>query len=503
MRPFAETGGLGNVVSSLAVTLAKKGHTVKVFLPRYQGISQKKYKIKKIMDPLLIPLGQSREHTTLYEGEFRGVGVYFIDQPFFYDRLGLYGDEKGDYEDNELRFILLSRGILEALKRLEFSPDIIHCHDWQTGLIPAFLKKLYKEEFPQTRSVFSIHNLAFQGNFPSDSFSMTGFKWEEFDGGNMEFWGKVSFLKSAITYADRITTVSQAYAEEIQTEKYGCGMEQFLQKRTQDLTGIINGIDASEWDPSKKTGTLIPFSSKDLTGKVKNKAKLQRKLGLAVDNDIFLVGIVGRLTEQKGLDLILSIFPEIFKENIQFAFLGTGDKRFETELKKWQKRYPKTLSVSLEYNVSLSKEIFAGIDLLLMPSSFEPCGLGQMISMRYGAPALVRGTGGLGETVKNYIQKTGEGTGFVFKKYAPESLEKTLKTAIRLFDNKKSWVKIQANCFREDFSWSHQTQVYEDLYKSLTKTLKQVKRTTPLKVTVVRDMSKASKANKKGKRKKS
>jgi len=312
----------------------------------------------------------------------------------------------------------------------------------------------------------------------------------------MESWGNVNFLKAALTYADRLTTVSKQYAKEIQTKEYGCNLESLLQKRSQDLTGIMNGIDTDEWNPEKRTRETVPFSGSDLTGKAKNKAKLQKKMGLPVDPEAFLVGFVGRLTEQKGLDLITSQFPEIFKENIQFVFLGTGEERYHKELKKWQKRRSKKLAACLEYDVPLSKQIFAGIDLLLMPSLFEPCGLGQMISMRYGAPALVRLTGGLQDTVQNFTSTSGEGNGITFKKYDSASFGKALKSAIRLFHNKKSWVKIQANCFGEDFSWNHQAKVYEDLYKTLTQTLKQVKRTTHLRVSVEHPIRKKGKGKK-------
>ena len=471
MRPFAETGGLAEVIASLPKALQELGHEVKVFLPFYRPVQKTGFKFKKEKTLLLVPMGAAREHGALYKTVHKGIEVYSVAQNFYYDRPGLYGDKRGDYDDNDRRYTFFNRGVLEALKHLRFSPDIIHCNDWQTGLLPCFLKTLYKGEplFKKTKSIFSIHNIAYQGNFHKDAYHITGLGEDEFTMDGLEFYGEWSFLKAGLVYADVITAVSEEYVKEIQTREYGFGMEGLLKHRNRDLRGVVNGIDTGKWNPEVDKDLKFNFSLKNIEGKEKNKTALQKLAKLKVDENIPLFGFVGRLTDQKGIDLIQKISSKLLKMNVEFIFLGTGDKRHEAVLKKLKKKDPKKMAVYLKYDPILAKQIFAASDFYLMPSRFEPCGLGQMIAMRYGTVPIVRATGGLKETVENFNEKTGKGNGLVFKAYKSEELMKMIQKAERLFLKKKTWAKMQTNCFKSDFSWARQAEKYIKIYKESQK----------------------------------
>jgi len=471
MRPFAATGGLAEVVQSLSIALAHLGHEVKVFLPFYQSAKKENFEFKKITSSLRVPVGKNKEHGSLFSTSYQGVEIFFIEQPFYFNRPHFYGNSTGDYDDNDRRFIFFSRGVLESLSYLNFAPDIIHCHDWQAGITPAFLKLIYgkRKIFNRTRTVFSIHNLAYQGNFPKESFALTGFNDSEYRWDRLEFWDSISFLKAGLVYSDLLTTVSAEYAEEIQTEENGCGMEDILKTRSKDLKGILNGINLGKWNPSKDPELFSPFSASHTEGKAKNKEAFQKTLGLKVDKDALMIGFVGRLVDQKGLDLILPLLPEFLKMKIQFVFLGKGSVKYENLLKEIDKKTPGQLSLHLRYDPALAKQIFASSDAYLMPSFFEPCGLAQMISMRYSTVPLVRATGGLKETVRDFDEKTGQGNGIVFNNYSQKDLGVAIKRLEKLFREKATWAKIQANCFKSDFSWAKQARKYEDVYSKLLK----------------------------------
>jgi len=474
MRPFAATGGLADIIASLSSALAQQGHEVKVFLPRYQKIDSSLYNLEKITDFLPIPMGKTREQGGLFKMLHGDVEVFFIDQPFYFNRPELYGTSEGDYEDNDRRFTFFDRGVLEALKKIGCAPDILHCHDWHTGLIPAYLKTFYKSEplFAKTYSVFTIHNIAYQGNFPPDSFPVTGFPWSEYRFDRFEFWGKMSFLKGGLVYSDLLTTVSKQYAKELQTEEFGCGMEPTLKVRSNDLKGILNGIDHSVWDPERDPELYHRFSAKSLGGKAKNKEGLQKDEGFAVDPTLPLFGFVGRFASQKGLELILAALPELVKLRAQYVFLGMGDAIYEKKLKEFFQRTQKgskNFGLHISFNPALAKQIYAASDVFLMPSLFEPCGLGQMIAMRYGTVPLVRSTGGLKETVQDLDPKKGAGNGIVFEEFSPPAFLETVKRAITLYREKKTWAKAVANCFKTDFSWEEQAKQYSLVYGSLLK----------------------------------
>lgn len=469
MVPYAKTGGLADVCGSLPAELALLGHDVKVILPRYRQTNQPKFNFKKLDDYIEVPLGNKTITGNIYSttGE-SGIEVLVIDNPDFFDREQLYGTPQGDYPDNDKRFIFFQRAALETLKKLKFKPDIIHCHDWQTGLIPVYLKTIYAGEplFKKAKVFFTIHNLAFQGNFPPDTLPTTGLGWSEFTMEKLEFYGKVSFLKGGLVYSDMLTTVSERYAQEIQTETYGCGMDGILKTRTGDLYGVVNGIDQKEWNSETDPDLAATYTVKTLDKKLINKGVLQKENGLSVDSELPLFGLISRLADQKGLDILAPAMESLAHMDIQFVLLGTGEEKYNSMFRDLGKRYPKKFGINIMFDAKMAKRIYGGVDVFLMPSFFEPCGLGQMIAMRYGTIPLVRSTGGLADTVCDFNSKTGKGNGFVFSEYTTKALLDTIGRAVDLYHDKKNWKILQANAMTADFSWKISAKKYIDLYKT-------------------------------------
>lgn len=470
MVPFAKTGGLADVVGTLPLEIASYGEEVICFLPKYKKIEARRWPLKEAVDRLQIPVGSEVETGRIFRfDDPSGIRVFFIDQPEYFSRDELYGTPLGDYPDNDRRFIFFQRGVLEALRKLGLQPDIIHCHDWQTGLIATYLKTLYANDplFAKTKSVFTIHNLAYQGNFPPDSLSLTGLGWEEFRMERLEFYGKVSFLKGALVYSDALTTVSPRYAQEIQTKEFGCGMEGVLQTRREDLIGIVNGIDPKEWNPEKDADIPAHFSLKRIEGKAKCKEALQKENHLEVKSRVPLLGIITRLADQKGLDILAPAMDEIMKRGAQLVLLGTGDEKYHQIFKALAREYPRQLGVHILFDAKMAKRIYAASDIFLMPSRYEPCGLGQLISLRFGTVPLVRETGGLADTVADFDPATGEGTGFVFKEYETRAFLKVLDRALEVYGNAKLWSKLVANGMKQDFSWHASAKKYVELYERI------------------------------------
>jgi starch synthase len=373
----------------------------------------------------------------------------------------------GDYPDNDRRFIFFQRAVIEALKKLNLKPDVLHCHDWQTGLIPAYLKTLYQGDpfFKRTKTFFTIHNPAHQGNFPPDSVSITGLSWEEFRYERLEFYGKISFLKGGLVYSDVLTTVSERYAQEIQTREFGCGMEGALLRRREDLFGILNGIDLNEWNPEKDPDIEANFSAKNLIGKQVCKEALQRENRLKVEPDIPLFGFVSRLAAQKGLDLMTSVIEEVARQKWQLVILGTGDEQYHKVLRILAKRHPDYIGLNITFDPRMAKRIFSGSDMFLMPSRFEPCGLGQMISLRFGTVPVVRETGGLRDTIQEFDPNTGTGNGFTFSKYEADDFFAAIERAVQVFRDRKEWAKLIRNGMGSDFSWKVSARRYVELYE--------------------------------------
>jgi starch synthase len=472
MVPYAKTGGLADVCGSLPAELAGLGHSLKIFMPRYKQVDMSKFGLKLRLKDLEVPIGTETKIANIYAATFKDkVEVYFVDDTDFFTRDQLYGTPQGDYPDNDRRFIFFQRAVIESLKKMNFKPDVINCHDWQSGLIPVYLKTVYKDDpfFKKTKTIFTVHNLAYQGNFPPDTLPLTGISWEEFTMHRLEFYGKVSFLKGGLVYSDMISTVSQRYAEEIQTKEYGCGMEGVLAERKKDLFGIVNGIDLDYWNPATDPDISVNYSVSDFEKKLSNKGVLQKENGLDVDPQIPTFGMISRLADQKGLDILAPAMEKMAKMKIQFVVLGTGEERYHKILQKLEKKYPKKFSMNILFDPKMAKRIYSGCDIFMMPSYFEPCGLGQFISMRYGTVPLVRETGGLADTVSEFNPKTGKGNGFVFSEYNTSALLTAVKRAVSLYKNKEKWHSLMKNGMRGDYSWTASAKKYIEFYKRAEK----------------------------------
>jgi len=467
MSPFAKTGGLADVIGSLPPEIAKRGHRVSVFLPKYKKITNQKFKLESVGHEIHVPIGSETETGRLVSSQVGKLTVFFVDHSEYFDRDEIYGTPMGDYPDNDRRFTFFQRIVLEALKQLKIRPDVVHCHDWQTGLIPAYLKTLYQSDpfFKKTKTIFTIHNLAYQGNFPPDSMPMTGLSWDEFRYERLEFYGKMSFLKSGLIYSDVVTTVSERYAAEIQTKEFGCGMEGALAYRNDDLYGIINGINPADWDPETDQSLSASFSARDLLGKKACKDLLQKRNQLKRDPNLPLFAFVGRLVSQKGLNLLTEVIEEMAAQDWQLVLLGTGQDEYHKALRIFGKRHPLHVGLNITFDSERAKQIYAGSDLFLMPSQFEPCGLGQLIALRYGTVPVVRQTGGLHDTIHEFQPKSGKGNGFVFADYEAKELLAAMHRAVKVYEDAKSWTKLMRNGMAMDFSWKASAKCYTALYE--------------------------------------
>ncbi len=463
--PYAKTGGLADVAGALPKFFPEAGHTVKLFLPKYKKIDPKKFKLKKLQSKITFKIADRNEIASVFTTELvSGVTVYFIDNSAYFNRDELYGERGKDYQDNDLRFSFFAKAVLELCKRMDFQPDIFHCHDWQTGLIPTYLKTLYREDpfFADSATLFTIHNLAYQGLFPPESLSALGLGRDVYTSDTLEYYGKVSFIKGGLVFSELLNTVSQKYSREIQTEEYGCGLEGLLAARKQDLFGVVNGIDYDDWNPETDPMIAGNYSVADLAGKSFCKKELQDEYQLP-HKDLPLIGIVSRLADQKGFDLINEVIDEIMKMDLQLVLLGTGEPKYHEMFEEIKKKYPQKAGVALAFDAKLAQKIYAGSDLFLMPSRYEPCGLGQLISLRYGTVPIVRRTGGLYDTIINYDQKNGNG--FAFTAYDSKELLQTIAKAIGVYADKKTWKRIQLRGMKADFSWHASAKKYLDLYR--------------------------------------
>ncbi|MHC4139396.1 MAG: glycogen synthase GlgA [Planctomycetota bacterium] len=471
--PYAKTGGLADVVGTLPLYLEKAGHEISIFMPLYKSVKKSGIDIKLLDIIFDIPIGDIEHIVTLWKSIHHGsknIAVYFIQHDEYYDRDALYGTESGDYQDNSERFIFFSRAVIEAIKRLRLSIDIIHCHDWQTALIPVYLKTLFAHDkkLSSIKTVLTIHNLAYQGMFRQEDMKLTGLDMSLFNWKNLEHWGKVNFLKCGIVFADIVTTVSKKYAEEISTVEFGCGLENVIKEYENKLYGIINGVDYSEWSP--ETDNLIPhkYSVDDLSGKALCKKHLQKILHLP-QTDAPLLGMIGRLAEQKGVDLLIVIMDELMERDLQLVILGIGDEKYHKMLMDAVPKYKRKLSVNIMFNNTLAHEIEAGADIFLMPSKYEPCGLNQMYSLRYGTIPVVRETGGLADTIidandENLENETA--TGFTMKGYFAAELLFAIERALELYRSKTKWSTLIKNAMMQDWSWEESSYQYVKLFKS-------------------------------------
>jgi starch synthase len=464
--PFSKTGGLADVIGALPRALASLGHQVTVYVPKYR--QTKLIGTQTLIRSLTIPFDdQFRFCSIVTDGNHSGVSFCFVDYPPFFDREGLYGTSSGDYPDNAERFALFSRAVLEASKILGV-PDIFHCHDWQSALIPVLLATQYAEDpaFRDVSTVFTIHNMGYQGLFPPDTLPLLTLPWDLFTMTKMEFFGQVNFLKGAMVFADFITTVSKKYSQEIQTAEFGFGLEGVLRARSSTVTGIVNGVDYDEWSPEKDKYIAQRYAAQDLSGKAKCKQALLAEFDISgADARIPVIGIVSRFAAQKGFDLIAQIMDRLAREEMIVVALGNGDKIYEEMLLRLNKQFPKKIAVKIAYNNSLAHKVEAGSDMFLMPSRYEPCGLNQMYSLKYGTVPIVRATGGLDDTVEPWDARAGKGTGFKFTEYSGEALLLTIKEALRAFRDQTSWQILIRNGMTKDFSWNASAKEYVRVYE--------------------------------------
>ncbi len=469
--PFAKTGGLADAVSALAINLRKQGHDVRIVMPRYYKIDRSK--LKAIDAPLAVAAGTIETWVKVYEAPLPGsdVPVYFIDHEQCFGRDGIYGTKaEPDFHDNPYRSAVLCHGAFQICRMLGWYPDIMHAHDWFCCLIPVLLKHVCRNGyFAHTASVLTIHNLGYQGWYPKDSYPALGLDWNLYYGGGFERNGSINLLQAGISCADMITTVSPTYAGEMQSVEGGFGLDGLLRVRSDVVRGVLNGCDLETWNPS--TDKLLPatFSYKDLSGKAKCKEALQKRMGLPVKKDIPLIGIVTRLADQKGIAEVFapgygSIYSICANMDVQFAILGSGEKWCEDEINSLQAKLP-NLRAFIGYDESLSHLIEAGSDFFLMPSRYEPCGLNQMYSMLYGTLPIVRRTGGLADTVEQYNQDTGDGTGFLFDALTPGAVYDTTGWAVWAYYNRKEHIKKMQICgMQKNFSWDTSAQNYVGIY---------------------------------------
>ena len=464
--PFSKTGGLADVVGALPRAVADLGHQVSVYLPRYRQT--------RLTDPqtvvrsITVPFDDRyRFCSVVNAGNHSGIRFYFIDYPPFFDRDALYGTPSGDYPDNAERFALFSRAVLEASKVLGV-PHVFHCHDWQSALVPVMLRTLYAEDpaFRDVATVFTIHNIGYQGLFPPDILPLLMLPWDLFTMTKLEFFGNVNFLKGALVFSDFITTVSRKYSQEIQTTEYGFGLEGVLRDRAATVTGILNGVDYDEWSPQTDKFIVAKYSPQDLTGKVKCKQDLLAAFGVTnADLRLPVIGIVSRFAAQKGFDLIAQIMDRLAREDMIIAALGTGDKEYEELFRRMNKQFPQKIAVKVAYDNAIAHKIEAGADMFLMPSRYEPCGLNQIYSLKYGTVPIVRATGGLDDTIEPWDARSGKGTGFKFTEYNGESLLLTIKQALQAYRDQSSWQVLMRNGMNKDFSWNFSAKEYIRIYE--------------------------------------
>jgi len=470
VEPFAKTGGLADVAGALPQALATLGHDVRVLMPKYRGV-ERHGTLRTAVPRVRVPVGDRTTEGALLEGRLgHAVPVYFLAHDHYYDRPALYGTGQGDYLDNCERFIFFCRGALEALRALGWTPHVIHANDWQSGLVPVYLETLYKDDpaLGEVGTLFTIHNLAYQGVFWHFDMPLTGLGWDLFTPAGLEFYGKLNFLKGGLVFADVLNTVSKAYAQEIQTAEFGCGLEGVLQYRRADLHGVVNGIDVAAWDPATDRDLTKPYSAEDLAGKAACKQALAQELGIEADGAP-IIGIVSRLAAQKGLDLVLEALPELVDAGFELALLGAGEPGLETAFGEAARASRGRIAIRTGFDNALARRIYAGADMFLMPSRYEPCGLGQMIGMRYGTIPIVRRTGGLADTVVEARPARRTGTGFGFAEPTARALLEAATRALAAYREPALWRQLQRNAMAQDFSWPASAREYVALYRKAAK----------------------------------
>ncbi len=463
--PFSKTGGLADMVGALAKALAQEGHEISVVTPLYRGIAAK-HPLEETDLQLDLPLGLSRvQARVLTHTPHERMTVYFVDQPEFFDRTSLYHENGADYADNADRFIFFSKCVAHLARHLPRRPHIVHVHDWQAGLVPVLLRDLAMRDGSRPpHSVLTIHNLAYQGHFDRAAYELTNLPWEYFTPEGVEFYGGLNCLKAGIVYADQITTVSPRYAREITTEEFGCGLDPVLRARQDRLTGILNGVDYEEWRTTKNSHLKHVFTGRSLAGKLDCKLDLQRELGLPASPESPLFGTITRLVEQKGVDIQLGALEEMLAADMQFVLLGSGAPAFEKAYQQLARRFPKKVAVKISYDHGLAHRIEAACDFYLMPSRFEPCGLNQMYSLRYGAVPVVRATGGLDDSTVDATEDADHADAIKFHEFSVRALAKAVRKALVLWQHPDVLKQYRKNGMSADFSWSRTTEEYLEVF---------------------------------------
>jgi starch synthase len=465
--PYAKTGGLADVTGTLLKELRRRKIDASLILPLYGKVREQGRALTDTGTTVTVPVGSRKIGGRIFAA---GHSTYFLECPEFFDRPELYGTPEGDYADNAVRFIFFSRGVLEACKALGVSPDVIHCNDWQTALVPLYLKTLYRDNtlFRNTAAVFSIHNLGYQGHFPPAEILQMNLGTGIYTREGIEFYGKVNFLKAGVLTADRIITVSPSYAKEILTPEFGFGLDGVLRKRSRDLRGILNGIDYEEWNPSRDPFLASHYRAADITGKSSCKRALLKSLFPGSkshrDDRVPLMSLVGRLSDQKGLDIVIKSAEEFLSFGAKLVILGKGEERLQQACKELAGRHRKTVAVTIGFDEQFAHSVYAGSDFFLMPSQYEPCGLGQLIALRYGTVPIARKTGGLSDTIQDHVPFTKKGTGFLFTDYTPSAFLDTVKRAFCIYKDTGTMDAIVRNGMRKDFSWKASAGKYLEVY---------------------------------------
>lgn len=464
--PFIKTGGLADVSYALPKELNNNGFETRVICPLYETIPDEfKKKMKKVSE-FTVPVGWRKQYCGLFECTSGNTVFYFTDNEFYFKRGGAYG-----YYDDGERFSFFSRAIPEAILNIDFKPDILHLNDWHTGMIPVIIKNFYKNTKADLKTLYSIHNLKFQGTFPQSVLTeLLGLDYLYYSEDKLKFYDGISFMKGGIIYSDFVNTVSPSYALEIQNDFFGEGLNGVLQEYNYKLKGILNGIDYSLYDPKTDKTIFKNYNSVKTDIKYENKIMLQKEMGLYEDKDVPLIGIISRLTPQKGFDLVTAMMEEILNLGVQMIILGTGNKKYEDIFNYYQKRYPERVSTNITFSDTLARKIYAASDLFLMPSLFEPCGLGQIMALRYGSLPIVRETGGLKDTISPYNEFKNTGNGFSFTNFNAHDMKNVIKYAVNIYKkDKENWNKLVKRAMRCNFSWENSAKEYMKIYNQLLK----------------------------------
>ena len=466
--PFAKSGGLADVVQTLSLALGRQGHELILIMPAYRMVLKGDFSLAETDQQLSVPIGERIQRASIFRGRLgKDIPVYFVREDRYFDRDFLYATPAGDYPDNAERFVFFSRAALEILRTQPV--QIIHCHDWQSALAVVYCKAqmLLYPELRAAKTVFTVHNLGFQGLFAESEWDLLNLDRSLFTPSYLEFYGRINFLKGSLVFADKITTVSPTYAEEITTAELGFGLEGVLRERYRDLVGVLNGVDYGQWSPENDRFIRKNYNRDDLSGKRACKQDLQQALGLPPKPAVPVIGMISRLTSQKGFDLVEAVLEKILDRDLQWVVLGTGERRYEDLFTRLAGRFPEKVAAKIGFDEPLAHRIEAGADIFLMPSLYEPCGLNQIFSLRYGTIPVVRATGGLKDTVEDHDPAHRTGTGFVFGPYEPAALLEALERALAAFTQQKDWPGLMRRAMSKDFSWERSARSYAGLYQTL------------------------------------